>query len=97
MAKKFYNADGDKNHLYFFCPGCGCDHWITLSGDKHWSFDGNNESPTVTPSIRVFRPKTEDHPEQTICHFYINHGQIQYLNDCVHRLAGQSVDMKDVD
>lgn len=95
MAKKFYNADADDRRLYFYCPGCECDHMIQIGdGDgPRWSFDGNMESPTVTPSIRTFNPVNN----QTICHFYINHGQIQYLNDCKHRLAGQSVDMKDQD
>lgn len=96
MAKKFYIADEDQTRLYFYCPGCECDHMIQIAGAAHgpvWDFNGNYECPTVSPSIRTFNPTNN----QTICHFYINHGQIQYLNDCVHRLAGQSVDMKDID
>lgn len=96
MAKKFYIADDDKSRLYFFCPGCECDHMIQIEGAKSgpvWKFDNNYERPTITPSIRTFDPNTN----KTICHFYINGGQIQYLNDCVHRYAGQSVEMKDID
>ncbi|GAF73901.1 unnamed protein product [marine sediment metagenome] len=29
-----------------------------------------------------------------VCHSFIRNGQIQYLNDCTHKLAGQTIDLK---
>jgi len=92
---KFYTADNDATRLYFYCPGCECDHMIVIAGDRTktpvWDFNGDMNLPTVSPSILVSDEKG------TMCHFYINHGQIQYLSDCRHRLAGSNVEMKDCD
>ncbi len=30
---------------------------------------------------------------ETICHSYVTHGQIQFLTDSTHELAGQTVDL----
>lgn len=34
--------------------------------------------------------------ECKICHSFIRDGKIQYLNDCTHELAGQTVEMIDI-
>ena len=39
----------DGGLLSFHCPGCKCNH----SFDSRWTFDGNFESPTFSPSLRV--------------------------------------------
>ena len=31
-----------------------------------------------------------------ICHLFITDGAIQYLGDCTHEMAGQTVDMEDL-
>lgn len=31
------------------------------------------------------------------CHMYIREGKIQFLSDCSHALAGQTVEMPDFD
>ena len=30
----------------------------------------------------------------TVCHSFVTDGKIQYLNDCTHKLAGQTVGLK---
>ena len=32
-----------------------------------------------------------------ICHSFIREGRIQFLNDCTHKLAGQTVDLLDIE
>lgn len=89
----------------FECPGCECCHYFN---DK-WNFNGNFESPTVTPSILVrgFRPVTDEEVERimggevitpvpTVCHLYLTDGKIHYLDDCTHKLACQIVEMVDL-
>ncbi|HWU21104.1 MAG TPA: DUF6527 family protein [Nocardioides sp.] len=31
--------------------------------------------------------------EQTVCHSFVTEGRIQFLGDCTHQLAGQTVDL----
>lgn len=54
----------------------------------HWSWDGNREQPTFSPSIL-------QHESGSIprCHSYVQSGRWQFLSDCTHKLAGQTVDM----
>ena len=84
----------------FFCPGCGHKHAVWVSPGDHptWGYNGNPESPTFTPSLRVYVPAMlpgEDwpngKPEETLCHSFVKDGQIQFLADCAHKLAGQTV------
>lgn len=46
----------------------------------------------------------KEHPEEeddgfrcVICHSFIRDGKIIFLNDCTHALAGQTVDLPDID
>ena len=90
-------ADG--NHYAFFCQACYSPHVIpTGPGQQGWHFDGNLEQPTFSPSILVrsgsaidptFRDEPGDPPR--VCHSFVRDGQIQYLGDCDHRLAGQTL------
>lgn len=31
-----------------------------------------------------------------VCHSYVTNGRIQYLGDCTHELAGQTVDLPEL-
>jgi Family of unknown function (DUF6527) len=75
----------------FHCVGCNSTHMIDCRRDGQrpsWAFDGNMDSPTFSPSL--FHPAI-------MCHLFIRAGQIQYLSDCRHHLAGQTVPMEEVD
>lgn len=45
----------------------------------------------------------KEHPDKPapfkcgVCHSFVTDGRIQYLSDCTHELAGQTVDMVDPD
>ena len=39
-------------------------------------------------------PEPGDPPE--VCHSFVTDGRIQFLNDCTHALAGQTVDLPDM-
>lgn len=81
----------DSPDYYFYCQGCGCDHgvWTTVSNGNNaiWSFNGDTDKPTITPSIKVRSGAN------TICHSFIKDGMIQYLSDCTHHLAGKTVEL----
>ena len=58
-------------------------------GTNCWSWNGDTEKPTLKPSI-----KTECN--EMVCHSFVNDGMVQFLSDCSHDLAGQTVDMLDI-
>jgi hypothetical protein len=78
------------NMFLFWCPGCESAHYI----DKRWTFNGDMVKPTIRASVLVSECKTDEGiivaPR---CHLFVTDGQIRYLADCEHALAGQTVDM----
>ena len=55
-----------------------------------WGWNGDAEKPTFTPSVLV-RYNWSD--GERVCHSFVTDGQIQFLGDCTHALAGQTVDI----
>lgn len=95
---------GPGNALMFWCPGCDGSHAIQHgAGDgPRWGWDGNAEQPTFTPSILVRYPANPNAGEEfkewrkeRVCHSFVTGGRIQFLSDCTHELAGQTVDLPD--
>lgn len=111
--------ENGSNGAVFDCPGCGMHHAVNL-GDTNspmWSWNGDVERPTFSPSVLArhtkmtevgekqyaewreqgFPPRLEqfDHID-VICHSFVADGRIQFLGDCTHKLAGQTVDLPDV-
>jgi hypothetical protein len=85
-----------------YCPGCESLHVITTEpqrpGGPVWSFDGNLTAPTFGPSVnctwgRFADPNfVEESPDESgRCHYFLTAGQLQFLGDCTHALAGQTV------
>ncbi|MEN6538912.1 MAG: DUF6527 family protein [Mizugakiibacter sp.] len=69
-------------------------------GRPHWTFNGDLERPTFGPSInsRWKRWAGHDQPSiECVCHSFIRDGRIQFLNDCTHALAGQTVDLPEIE
>lgn len=96
----FRLAEGGR--LLFWCPGCDGAHQVQV-GDgpgPRWGFDGNYERPTLTPSINVTYSGSDagrDGAPPAICHSFVRDGQIQFLSDCTHALAGQTIPLKPFD
>lgn len=59
-----------------------------------WSFNGDTKKPTFSPSM-VIQPDPSGHFVRE--HFFVEDGKIKYLDDCDHNLAGQTVDMVDIE
>jgi Family of unknown function (DUF6527) len=85
--------------LAFVCPGCqsGDDstglHMLPVNSTAKspaWTWDGNLEAPTLSPSIL-----THVGPE-SVCHSFLTAGVFSFLGDCTHPLAGQQVAMVDL-
>ncbi len=78
------------------CPGCGAHHAIYTEVvnrlNARWSFNGDLEKPTFSPSIKSTWTQGENHIPQ-ICHFFVRNGKIEYCEDCTHDLRGKTVPM----
>lgn len=88
------NPDGTLHGWLFRCPGCDAD---PLDGGLHcpttgWTFNGDLERPTFSPSILV---RWESPQGPRVCHSFVTDGRIQFLSDCTHALAGQTVELPD--
>jgi hypothetical protein len=77
----FRLADDTNGGHLFWCPGCEYAHGF----DYRWKFNGDYERPTVSPSLRSQGEKN--------CHLFMRDGQLQFLPDCDHELAGKTVPM----
>ena len=92
--------------LLFWCPGCDGAHGVHVGEGPgpRWGYNGDAERPTFTPSILVRWPAHPNASEEfkewrkeRICHSFVTLGRIQFLADCTHHLAGQTVDIPDFD
>lgn len=93
-------TSGDQHLVLFWCPGCDHAHAINTNT---WTWNGDLERPTFTPSVLVGGVQWEtgsgfhkpNHTvaagAPTVCHSFVTDGQIQFLTDCTHELAGQTV------
>lgn len=88
--------DDERGWYRFQCPGCGHAHTIpTKGGQPTWTFNGDVNKPTFSPSILMWYPKDgkEDGEHITTCHSFVNNGMIQFLSDCKHSLADKTVEL----
>ena len=84
--------------LTFVCPGCCYNHGIFIERTQRpvWTWNGDVEKPTIAPSIlSKTGPWPDSHATKAgkidVCHFYVLDGNIEFLGDCTHGLAGQAV------
>lgn len=84
---------------WFICPGCQEGHGI----DDSWQFNGDWAKPTFSPSYLTWNdpdPRAREGSKYQTgwrCHSFIRDGQIEFLPDCTHALAGQTVPIPEWD
>ncbi len=95
----------------FKCPGCDDVHGVNLGpGGWGFNGDNalptftpsilvtrNMATPPVTAENmdEYKRAPWSQTKVKQICHSFVTDGRIQFLNDCTHALAGQTVDLPD--
>lgn len=86
---------GDSRY-YFWCPGCLTIHCVNV---KQHGWNNSVDLPTFTPSVLVtWRDfSVEDDVNSPVkdfrCHSFVTDGRIQFLGDCTHGLANQTVEL----
>ncbi len=94
MEQGVLRTADDGRRLMFWCPGCDGAHQVTIGWGQSpsWGFNGDYEKPTFTPS--VFVNPGRQNPDAHVCHSFVREGEIQFLTDCTHELAGQTVPLQ---
>jgi len=101
-------AEGGR--LCFWCPGCKEAHSVINAWTFNGNYERPTFKPSVLVtsghySNRFGMPGCwcrfyAEHPELepvfkcSQCHTFITDGQIQFLADCTHELAGKTVEME---
>lgn len=92
--KLHYMGDSNKGPrggvLYcFHCPGCEMSHPFEVNAPdgRGWTWNGSMDNPTFTPSLLC------NQGSNRVCHSFVTEGKIQFLSDCFHGLAGQTVEI----
>lgn len=102
------NGIAPGSSLWLWCPGCDDAHRVTIGTTDSWTWDGNDDAPTISPSILMtghqwkhgetfYKPNHRVEAGGEIrCHSFVVAGVWQFLGDCTHALAGQHVPMVDL-
>lgn len=78
-----------ENGFSWWCPACDEMHPLP----DGWTFDGNVETPTFTPSFK----HTWSHAgEPRCCHYIVTAGKVAYQSDCTHGRKGETITMPDL-
>lgn len=98
LSRLLRSAEG--GGLLFRCPGCACAHRVMVGegAGPRWGFNENPHAPTFTPSVLVTYNGSDagnDGAPPAVCHSFVTDGRIEFLSDCTHPLAGQTVDLPD--
>jgi hypothetical protein len=96
MSKLHYMGDSNKGPrggklLVFHCPGCEYSHPFEIEatdGSGGWIWNGSMDAPTFSPSLLIHGGGSSPR-----CHSFVTDGRIQFLSDCTHKLAGQTVEI----
>ena len=96
----------------FRCPGCGDTHTVSDNWSFNKDYDKPTFSPSILVRCGHYVPGHEDQcwckfyaerpDEKPVfecyqCHSFVADGKIQFLSDCSHKLAGQTVEIPDWD
>lgn len=82
-----------------WCPACKSMHDFAVErpfrNGASWQYSGVAELPTFSPSMNI---TVGPFPNGDIkrCHYFLRGGRIQFLTDCTHSFAGQTVDLPDI-
>lgn len=86
--------------VLFYCAGCESPHSVAVNGHRNgngasWEWNGSITQPTFTPSLMVTWLGGKGEHSKFVCHSFVREGNIQFLQDCTHALAGQTLDLPD--
>jgi hypothetical protein len=94
-ARILSSAEGGT--VAFWCPACDRAHQAGIAPPAAMllKYNGNAQDPTFRPSIWIEsdNPNGSKGGPATICHSMVTEGNIEFLSDSTHALAGQTVEL----
>lgn len=105
LVRTHYDPRSDYGgHIAHWCPACAELHEFAVDrafrNGARWTFDGKPNAPTFSPSMNIrigpWPAGSKKAGTVEVCHYFLKRGRLQYLGDCTHRLAGQTVDLPDL-
>ena len=72
-------------------------HAPAIDGSRGWAWNGSEEMPTISPSVLVTGVRGDTGEEALRCHSFVREGRIEYLSDCLHEMAGKTVDLEPIE
>lgn len=105
LVKTHFDQRNDYGgHIAHWCSACRQLHEFAVDrpfrNGARWSFSGPADAPTFTPSMNIrigpYPDSSKKAGQIEVCHYLVNHGRIQYLADCTHAMAGQTIEMPDL-
>ena len=87
-ANTITDQSGKPSGVIITCPACGDEHVF----DSRWTFNGDFDSPTFTPSMLARSGRKQDR----VCHSFVTDGSIRFLGDCTHEHAGKTLELPDL-
>lgn len=97
LRRVVWNSDDTLACLQAFCPACDFVHTFNVDLDGNgrwegkpcWTFNGNYDAPTFSPSMFANRDGVDKHHPR--CHSFLENGVWRYLKDCTHDMADTRV------
>ena len=75
----------------FMCPGCDQEHAFN---DIIWNWNKDYNNPTLSPSVLIEGGRGQGEDFKLFrCHSFIINGTIEFLQDCTHKLKGETVEL----
>jgi hypothetical protein len=87
-----YETEGGSTYIYHYCVPCKHCHQYQV---PRWTFNGNIEAPSFSPSMREFY-RAKDGGEKTLCHYFLTDGIMKYCGDSPHDMAGKEMPLADI-
>lgn len=112
MAKVKKHTYKNKEYWWFDCPGCGARHKVDGRWSFNGDVDKPTFRPSFLASTGHYvnngakgncwcdyeeRTGEESPFECGRCHSFVTDGKIQFLNDSTHDLAGQTVELPEIE
>lgn len=98
LSAKLRSVSGPTSKgIAHWCPGCKGPHVIYTEYPGHavWTWNGDVDKPTTTPSVRCFTTDPDGKNQRTLCHYFLTDGNIVFCADCPHEFSGKTVPIPD--
>lgn len=95
MSRLSSKLRGSLDEPAHWCPGCEEMHVLPWKRGG-WTFDGNVDAPTFTPSFKHTWTRGDDGGVEHVCHYVLTAGVLNFCADSTHALAGKSVPLPDL-